>query len=92
MGKSTHSSCLSLEVKKKTLNLKETANSKSKPMEVVWCRTEEQQTVVLAEEPLADVSSDEDGVGTGQLRQQAAHLQLEALRLAGTCDGSKAET
>lgn len=49
--------------------------------------TEEQQTVVLVQEPLGDVSSDEDRVRAGKLRQQAAHLQLEALRLARTCHG-----
>lgn len=52
-------------------------------------RTEEEQTVVPVEEPLGDVSNDQDRVGTGKLRQQTTHLQLEALCLAGTWDGHR---
>lgn len=53
-------------------------------------RTQQQQTVAPAEEPLRDVYSGEGGVGTGQLGQKTAHLQLEAVCLGRTC-GAKGQ-
>lgn len=50
-----------------------------------WCHTKKQQTVRLAEEPLADVSIGKDRVRTCKLCQQTTHLQLEALSLTWTC-------
>lgn len=46
--------------------------------------TEEQQTVLPAQEPLGEVLGGEDSVRTNELRQKAAHLQLKTLGLAWT--------